>query len=107
MAIDKNNETAEVTEAELDSEKFDLKQLPEIKLLLEAAKKTGTLDNSEMEKVVEKLEMEPEDIELIYALLFLFRIWTFKLMKMISNCLMKRSIKLKKKTRRRLSWPTL
>jgi RNA polymerase primary sigma factor len=69
MAIDKNNETAEVTEAELDSEKFDLKQLPEIKLLLEAAKKTGTLDNSEMEKVVEKLEMEPEDIELIYALL--------------------------------------
>ncbi|WKY46745.1 RNA polymerase sigma factor RpoD [Eubacteriaceae bacterium ES3] len=67
MANEKNKKAAEGEQAAVESEKFDIKELPEIKLLMEAAKKAGTLDNAEMEKVVEKLEIEAEDIEVIYA----------------------------------------
>lgn len=68
--VKKNELVSEIVELPEDAELIaELEGMPEVQILIKRGKEKGVLNNSDFEEVLEKVDIDPEEIDTIYNIL--------------------------------------
>ena len=69
MKQEKLEVVIDIDDDENTAEKIAVDQMPEVQLLLKRGKAKGSLNNHDFEEILEKIELDPEEIDSIYLFL--------------------------------------